>query len=217
MWKQTVFKKTIRYNPINNGYLITEKLDGSNLCIAKVDNKIYVAQRNLVFDIEEIDELSKNTFYKGLANFLKEHKNYLIETLEDGYCIVGEWLAQGCIKYSDLENGYYLFAFGKAKMRDGLLYLEFIENDLKNINKAFKNEQTPIFKTVPIIADNVPVISLGYLNSLYEARMKETNRMVEGFVVYSYETQTALKYVRHKDGKSQEHRWEIETFDKKIG
>ena len=56
MIKKTIYPKTERVKISNENVCeITEKLDGSNLCIFKLNEKIYIAQRNNIYTIDEIN------------------------------------------------------------------------------------------------------------------------------------------------------------------
>lgn len=85
MIKKTIYPKTERVKISNeNTCEITEKLDGSNLCIFKLNEKIYIAQRNNIYTIDEINtEEVKQIMYKGLHAWLEEHKNFLEAELQD--------------------------------------------------------------------------------------------------------------------------------------
>ena len=85
MIKKTIYPKTERVKVSSENVCeITEKLDGSNLCIFKLNNKLYIAQRNNIYGIDEIDnmEVMKIT-YRGLLAWLYEHKDYLELELQD--------------------------------------------------------------------------------------------------------------------------------------
>ena len=44
MIKMTLYPKTTRYSDSEKGYIITEKLDGSNLGIGRIGGQIYICQ-----------------------------------------------------------------------------------------------------------------------------------------------------------------------------
>ena len=55
MIKKTIYPKTERVKiSSENVCEITEKLDGSNLCIFKLNEKLYIAQRNNIYGVDEI-------------------------------------------------------------------------------------------------------------------------------------------------------------------
>lgn len=73
MIKMTLYPKTTRFSENEKGFVLTEKLDGSNLGIGKIGEQIYVCQRNYVFTLEEIISGIKLE-YKGLKNWLLGHE-----------------------------------------------------------------------------------------------------------------------------------------------
>lgn len=64
MIKKTLYPKTKRVQ-FKNRVTITEKLDGSNIGFFKVNGKLLIAQRNNIFEIDELEE-NKGMLYKGL-------------------------------------------------------------------------------------------------------------------------------------------------------
>lgn len=52
MIKMILYPKTTRFSEKEKGYVLTEKLDGSNLGIGRIDEQIYICQRNCVFTLE---------------------------------------------------------------------------------------------------------------------------------------------------------------------
>ena len=79
MIKKTIYPKTERVKVSSENVCeITEKLDGSNLCIFKLNEKLYIAQRNNIYGIDEIGTNEvKQILYKGLYAWLLEHKDFL--------------------------------------------------------------------------------------------------------------------------------------------
>lgn len=81
MIKKTLYPKTERVKKINENICqITEKLDGSNLCIFKLNDTLHIAQRKNIFTINDLEE-TKNSTHKGLYGWLLENKNNLQEEL----------------------------------------------------------------------------------------------------------------------------------------
>lgn len=74
MIKKEIYPKTKRLSCNGDKVYITEKLDGSNLCIFKKDEKVYIAQRSNIFCLEEIGE-AKPIMYKGLYQWLNDNKD----------------------------------------------------------------------------------------------------------------------------------------------
>lgn len=75
MINKQIYPKTKRIS-LSNTIYVTEKIDGSNLGLFNLNDKLYIAQRGLVFSIDEIEEI-KDKMYKGLYAWLKENaENY---------------------------------------------------------------------------------------------------------------------------------------------
>ena len=55
MINKQIYPKTKRI-PLSNTIYVTEKIDGSNLGLFNLNDKLYIAQRGLVFSIDEIEE-----------------------------------------------------------------------------------------------------------------------------------------------------------------
>ena len=64
MIKKTLYPKTKRVL-YKNRVTITEKLDGSNIGFFKVKGKLLIAQRNNVFEVDELED-NKGMLYNGL-------------------------------------------------------------------------------------------------------------------------------------------------------
>lgn len=86
---------------------IQEKLDGSNIAIMKDNNQLRIFSRNR--------EITENYCdFKGLSEWLIHHEKKILEALNNGNVIFGEWLGQGKIPYNKkASNGnlerYYIF------------------------------------------------------------------------------------------------------------
>lgn len=98
MIRKCIYPKTERVKVEQaNVCEITEKLDGSNLCIFKKNDILHIAQRNNIFSIEELEEM-KDKLYSGLYAWLLEYGETLGKELRNEACICGEWLRNGEIK-----------------------------------------------------------------------------------------------------------------------
>ena len=120
MIKKCIYPKTERVKvEQSNVCEVTEKLDGSNMCIFKKNDILHIAQRNNIFSIEELEEV-KEKLYSGLYAWLVEHKEVLEKELRNDSCICGEWLGMGKLKYDvgEFDKRYYMFA--KANINDDL-------------------------------------------------------------------------------------------------
>lgn len=164
MVKQTLFPK-IKRMEINKKYQITEKLDGSNLGIAKINCNLYFCQRNTILNTFEIYDY-RNVLYKNLENWIIENKEILLETLNDNTIIFGEWLGMGHIKYKEFKNNFNIFAKAKIEyyyddiVDDICFKINNLNYNLKEIKYAFKNETIPNFiSLVPTIDNNLEVIN----------------------------------------------------------
>lgn len=215
MIKQTLFPK-IKRMEINKKYQVTEKLDGSNLGIARIGYNLYFCQRNTILNTFETYD-NKNILYKNLENWIIENKEILLETLNDNTIIFGEWLGMGHIKYNNFKNNFNVFAKAKIEyyyddnVEDICFKIDKLNYNLKEIKYAFKNEAIPNFiSLVPIVDNNLELINKQTLDELYDAYSKSQDRTVEGFVIVDESESTYIrKYVRCKNGKIKEHfQWE---------
>ena len=203
MIKKEIYPKTQRVICEGAKIQITEKLDGSNLVIFKTEDEIlHIAQRNNIFDFNELKD-NKDKLYKGLYQWLIDHKLELQQELYKGSALCGEWLGMGKLKYDvgEFDKRFYMFA--KARITD--------EFDLTNIIYdhdlfiyPFNSQRIPSFiGVVPVVTEINNIPNKKQLDSLYEKYTEKVNRNVEGFVV-NYDNRIT-KYVRMKNGKLQEH------------
>lgn len=198
MINKQIYPKTKRI-PLSNTIYVTEKIDGSNLGIFNLNDKLYIAQRGLVFSIDEIEEV-KSKMYKGLYAWLKENAENI--KLNNNSCIFGEWLGMGQIKYGEIFNEKLLM-FAKANVDD-----EFNVTNLKYDHALFKysfiNEERPTFiGVVPTVAILNKMPTKEELDKFYADYSNLVNRKVEGLIVNF--NNNILKYVRFKNGKEEEH------------
>ena len=114
MLKKQIYPKTKRVTCSGAKIEITEKLDGSNLCIFKKEDKLYIAQRNTILCFDELEERQK-LVYKGLYQWLKD--NYeLLNTIRNDAVVCGEWLGMGKLKYSvdEFDKRFFIAQFPKV-------------------------------------------------------------------------------------------------------
>ena len=198
MIKKSIYPKTKRMLE-ETKFVITEKLDGSNLCIFKKDGIIYLAQRIYIFSS---DELTTDNAYKGLFGWLQKNLKTLQDELVDGSVICGEWIGMGKLSYN-FDTKFFMFA--KANITEDF--------ELKNINYnhelfiyPFKSKEIPSFiKEVPFVANFTKgKPSVEDLNNIYDVYAYSVERSVEGFVVEN--NNTIEKYVRMKNGKLEPHK-----------
>lgn len=198
MINKQIYPKTKRI-PLSNTIYVTEKIDGSNLGLFNLNDKLYIAQRGLVFSIDEIEEI-KDKMYRGLYSWLKENAENI--KLNNNSCIFGEWLGMGQIKYGEIFNEKLLM-FAKANVDD-----EFNVTNLKYDHNLFKysfiNEERPTFiGLVPMVSVLNKMPTKEELDKLYLDYSNLVNRKVEGLIVNF--NNNILKYVRFKNGKEEEH------------
>lgn len=198
MDKKTIYPKTKRVPLAGYNAVVTEKLDGSNLTIFKLDDKLYVAQRDNIFSDEEFDKIT----YKGLKDWLYENKERLLDNIVDGAAICGEWLAMGNIKYA-IENTFHMFA--KARVGSDFTLSKFCY-DTTLFDYAFvEKNRLYCIDIVPLIARIETLPSVETLDALYAKYTSGIcNRCVEGFVISMGEN--LWKYVRAKGNKITPHK-----------
>lgn len=201
MIKKEIYPKTKRVKCSGLSVEITEKLDGSNLCIFKKDDVLYVAQRKTILSFDELEE-NKDVLYKGLYQWLIDNKDELNDIRNDAV-VCGEWLGMGRLKYTvdEFDKRFYMFA--KANIdAEFNLYNIYYNHDL--FLYPFESLEIPKCIGVVPMAYNIEYLpDKDKLDKLYEIYVKKVGRDVEGFVVNLNNTIT--KYVRMKNGKLQEH------------
>ena len=201
MIKKEIYPKTKRVKCSGLSVEITEKLDGSNLCIFKKDNILYIAQRKTIVSIDEIEE-NKDVLYKGLYQWLKDNRDELNDIRNDSV-LCGEWLGMGKLKYTvdEFDKRFYMFA--KANIdAEFNLYNIYYNHDL--FNYPFENLEIPKCVGIVPMAYNIEYIpDKDKLDILYSRYVDKVGRNVEGFIVNFNNNIT--KYVRMKNGKLEEH------------
>lgn len=198
MIKKTIYPKTQRVSCTGTPVVITEKLDGSNLCFFKLNDELYIAQRNNIFKFTETCD-NKEKLYSGLYQWVNDNYEAL-NKIRNGSVVCGEWLGMGRIKYP-FEKRFYMFA--KANI-DESFNLNCIYYDHSLFKYPFEDLEIPeCIGTVPIVDVLNFVPNKEALDALYEVYTKEVGRDVEGFVVNVHDT--IKKYVRMKNGKLEEH------------
>ena len=211
MLKNTLYPKTKRVPSKLKNIEITEKLDGSNLCLFKIGEKLIVAQRNYVFIWNDIEESGSNGLYKGLYGWLKYNANIILSNLYDGSGVCGEWISMGKISYANSEIDKKFYIFAKARIKGETLQEYEIENIVYSqdlIPYAFLERSIPsCMSLVPLVESHISQPTKEYLDNLYIEYSEMKNfRKVEGFIINNNEN--IKKYVRFKDGKLTEHKGE---------
>lgn len=207
MIKKEIYPKTKRVKCLGDKVYITEKLDGSNLCIFKKNDILHIAQRKNIFTIDELEEV-KGILYKGLYEWLSNNKQILQEELIENSVICGEWLGMGQIKYTidEFDKRFYMFA--KANIDDDYNLYNLIYDHSLFIYPFISQEIPNFIGVVPEVTELNVLPTKDHLDSLYQKYCDKKNRIVEGFVV-NY-LNNISKYVRMKNGKLQEH------FDREV-
>ena len=214
--KKSLYPKTQRVGADKVSIIITEKLDGSNLGIFKLDsNNLIIAQRNnvLQWNLETHVETFNGT-YKGLNGWLHEHGRTLLEVMNDNSGMFGEWIGEGHIKYRDtLGQRFHIFA--KANLVDNRepFQLEPSSEDfsIKNLyynprlfKYVFIDQELPEFiGAVTVVKETKEYPTVEELDDLYDSYIAEVNRPVEGFIINNNDA--IRKYVRLKRGVLREH------------
>ena len=202
MIKKEIYPKTQRLKCKGEQVEVTEKLDGSNLCIFKKEDIMYLAQRNNIFTFDELEE-NKDKLYKGVYQWILDNKQVLEEQIINNSVVCGVWLGMGKIKYSVDEFDKRLYMFAKANIDDDFnLYNLIYNHDL--FIYPFKDQVIPNFiGIVPVVAELNVIPTKEHLDSIYSKYCEKEKRNVEGFVV-NYNN-IISKYVRMKNGKLKEH------------
>ena len=201
MIKKEIYPKTKRVSSIGGLFELTEKLDGSNLVIFKKDDELHIAQRNNIFNFNELEE-NKDKLYKGLYQWLLDNKEELLHIINNS-CVCGEWLGMGQLKYTidEFDKKFYMFAKANIDIEFNLYNLIYT-HDL--FIYPFENQQIPkCIGTVPIVTQLKVVPNKEQLDSIYEKYRIKVNRDVEGFVI-NYNNNIS-KYVRMKNKKLVEY------------
>lgn len=200
MIKKSVYPKTTRVSCSPARVVVTEKLDGSNLCIFKKDGQLYFAQRNNIIAFDELTEV-KSSLYTGLNDWITENFDSL-NTLNEKSAICCEWIGMGKLKYDGvLDKRVYMFA--KANITEDFK-LERINYTHEEFLYCFQEQIIPdCIAFVPVVTILEKYYSKAILDELYEEYTTKVNRRVEGFVVNF--KNNIEKYVRCKNGKLADH------------
>lgn len=209
MIKHTLYPKTTRVKD-SAGVTVTEKIDGSNLTFFKQFDKLFIAQRNYIYSLEESlnGELEKGTEYKGLKGWLAEHGEHLESMMHDKAAICGEWIGMGKIKYGDrFDERFLQFAKANVDLSEiGLPRLGRLIYKDELFKYSFINQTIPDYiGTVPMVEQYTSYPNIATLDNLYEHYTRYQDSQVEGFIVINTD-QTIKKYVRLKNGVLTEHK-----------
>lgn len=205
MFKKQIYPKTKRIgNP--KPIVVTEKLDGSNLCFFKKDDELYIAQRNNVYSLTEaMENNGEPCTYKGLYAWLMDYGTTLKEMLQPNAVICGEWLGMGKIAYPKDEFPARFYMFAKANIDDDFnIYNLYYDHTL--FIYSFINQEFPYFiSLVPVVVHLHEAVTIPQLDILYEKYTElHKNRNIEGFIIN--DDNTIHKYVRFKNGVLTPHK-----------
>ena len=203
--KVTIYPKTPRISDTYS-WIITEKLDGSNLSIGKLEDKLVIAQRNYTFTFDNLVEdldIIKDKLYKGLYVWLLENGKVLLDSLNEGSFICGEWIGMGRIKYKDRfkdQGRYFIYAKARYDNESNKLFNLNYKEELREF--AFEDGVVPEFiRYVPRLRNFDHKPSIEELDNLYS--LLHEHYEIEGFVIEN--NNSVEKYVRYKNGKLQDH------------
>ena len=202
MIQKEIYPKTQRMKVSGDKVYLTEKLDGSNLVLFKKGGELYMAQRNNIFCLSEIED-QKKKLYPGLYQWLQNYGVGLQDNLHEGSCVCGEWLGMGNLKYTidEFDKRFYMFA--KANIDDDFnLYNLIYDHSL--FIYPFIDMIVPYYiGIVPEVMELTILPNKKHLDSIYDKYCNQVGRPVEGFVI-NYKN-IITKYVRYKRGKMVEY------------
>lgn len=201
MFKKCIYPKTKRVKCDMNLIEVTEKLDGSNLCIFKKDDVLYIAQRNTIMSFDEVED-NKSKLYKGLYQWLIDNYDALSNIINNRV-VCGEWIGMGKLKYSvdEFDKRFYMFAEADIDDNFNLYNIHYKHEFFKY---PFENSEIPkCIGIVPEVCQLPYIPNKDKLDILYDKYCNKVCRDVEGFVINYHDH--IEKYVRMKNGKLQEH------------
>ena len=212
--KQMLYPKTQRMTSKDMVWQVTEKLDGSNLTLFKLNGQLYFGTRNWVFNFDEDVKDSKDVDYKGLYDWLVDNKEELLAYLNDGEALFGEWLGMGNLKY-EIPERFNLFAVGYIgfDQETGMYDVKTIKRKVDDI-RVFMEGKEALYKfiaKVPFVA-YLESLDKNKIDRVYDMYSNDVGRNVEGFVLVNLSTEDVVKYVRMKRGKLESF-WKPEDIE----
>jgi len=112
---------TVKARDKHDVIIVTEKLDGSNVGVARVDDTIYALGRS-----GYLAQTSKFEQHQLFADWVRRDEQKWLEVLKPGERLVGEWLAQAHgTRYSSLPNGPFI-AFDLMVESKRLPWIDFV-------------------------------------------------------------------------------------------
>lgn len=197
--KMKMYPSTSRVG--ENYAVVTEKIDGSNLGLFKLNGVLHIAQRNTVFTLDEIED-GGLTIYRGLKGWLEEYGAELQDILHEGSAVWGEWIGMGHIGYGDsFEQRFLIYA--KANVNEKMELVKPIWKRELFIYPFIGQEIPSFMGVVPMVHKKCLDTSVSGLDALYDEYCAQVGRKVEGFIVQKDNHIT--KYVRLKRNIMQDH------------
>lgn len=218
--KLQLYEKTKRIDDHTFEWLVTEKLDGSNLTLFRDGACIVVALRNYLYwwqDDSDLTANDKGRFYPGLLDWLHVHRDKLWEVLWSDVAVCGEWLGQGHLKYPESFARFNIFAVASVYLSldsesDLHVSLANYNYDPLTFGYGFRDGKIPDYiGSVPVVARTSKPPSVAELDALYDTYSEQVGRPVEGLVVSMKNVpQRRCKYLRMKNGSLRPHQTEAE-------
>lgn len=206
MIKRTLYPETPRIPEKTVNAIITEKMDGANLTILKCNGELFIAQRNSIFNKDEVFG-DGNIGYRGLKGWAREHWEWFDKCLNDNTALCGEWMVETAKSYPPevVHEKFYIFATAKVVPGPNLCDFDYYQ---EHVGDAFgiSTEFLDIIwlKFVPTVARICKFPDKEQLDDIYDAYCKCVGgRKVEGFVINV--NNMIFKYVRMKNGKVVEY------------
>lgn len=202
MLKTQLYPKTKRLEGGKGKFIITEKIDGSNLGLFKLNGELHVAQRNNVYNWRTKE--NADVMYKGLFGWLTDNADALESSIGEGQIIFGEYLGMRPIDYGNDYKRFTIFAKARIDSTFSVTQFNYVPENLKY---GFADSEFEIPECVGMVKE---VTQMGNkpdkyeLDKLYDGYCKEVGRLVEGFIVIENGANIS-KYVRVKDGKMLAH------------
>ena len=206
MIKRTLYPETPRMPEKTNNVIITEKMDGANLTILKYNGELFIAQRNSIFNKDEVFG-DGSIGYRGLKGWAREHWEWFDMYLNDNTALCGEWMAEKANSYPQevVDKKFYVFATAKVmpgmNLNDFDYYREHV-GDAFGISTEFLDIRWLGF--VPTVGRFYKFPDKEQLHDINDHYSEyDGGRKVEGFIKNT--NNMIHKYVRMKNGKVVEY------------
>lgn len=173
---------------------VQEKLDGSNTAIYNDNGKIRYFSRS--------KELKGEDGLNGFIDYIKTKENKILEFLQNGHVLYGEWLGQGKINYNSLARQgkiepYYVFDLVKKIIKNKTEDDDFIRI-FANVNEMQEVVEKIGLKTVPEL-DRLNFKNYEELKEKYvdnqKSALEGTDCIREGIVIKTVDGKKRIKIV----------------------